>query len=77
MIPGARPGDYRIDKVDHVARIEVDETGTTAAAASGVAIAGSHGPTIEINRPFFYFIRDRGSNTILFMGHDTDPSQSG
>ncbi|NOX31550.1 MAG: serpin family protein, partial [Actinobacteria bacterium] len=41
-----------------------------------VVIAGSHGPTIKIDRPFFYFIRDRGSNTILFMGHVVDATQT-
>jgi serpin B len=64
---------YFIDSVSHVARIDVDETGTSAGAATGVAIAGSHGPTINIDRPFFYFIRDRGSDAILFMGHVVDP----
>ncbi len=67
---------YFIDSVSHMARIDVDETGTTAAAASGVEIVVSHGPTIKIDRPFFYFIRDRGSNTILFMGHVVDPTQT-
>lgn len=41
-----------------------------------MAIAGSHGPTVTINQPFFYFIRDRGSEAILFMGHVTDPTQT-
>ena len=72
MFEGGDSGFF-IDKVDHVARIEVDETGTTAAAASGVAI-DSHGPTVNIDRPFFYFIRDRGSGAILFMGHIANPT---
>jgi serine protease inhibitor len=73
MFVGGDSG-YVIDSVSHVARIEVDETGTTAAAATDLDIAGSHGPTIAIDRPFFYFIRDRVSGTILFMGHVTDPT---
>ncbi|HEU5113275.1 MAG TPA: serpin family protein, partial [Acidimicrobiia bacterium] len=72
MIEGGESG-YFIDSISHVARIDVDETGTTAGAATDVAIAGSHGPTVPIDRPFFYFIRDRGSGAILFMGHVTDP----
>ncbi len=75
MFEGGDTG-YFIDSVSHVARIDVDETGTTAGAGSDVAIAMSHGPTVEINRPFFYFIRDRGSDAILFMGHVTDPTQT-
>jgi serine protease inhibitor len=34
----------------------------------------SHGPTIDINRPFLYVIRDKGAGTILFIGRVTDPS---
>ena len=68
---------YFIDSVSHVARIDVDETGTTAAAATDVVIEGSHGPTVTIDSPFFYIIRDRGTNAILFMGHVTDPTPAG
>jgi serpin B len=73
MFVGGERG-YFIDQVSHVARIEVDETGTTAAAATEVAIAASHGPTVTIDRPFFYLVRDRGSGAILFLGHVVDPS---
>jgi serpin B len=76
MIEGGASG-YWIDDVNHVARIDVDETGTTAGAATEVVIAMSHGPTVIIDRPFFYLIRDRGSGAILFLGHVTDPSQTG
>jgi serpin B len=76
MIEGGESG-YWIDDVNHVARIDVDETGTTAGAATEVVIVASHGPTVIIDRPFFYLIRDRGSGAILFLGHVTDPSQTG
>ena len=36
----------------------------------------SHGPTVEVNRPFLYLIRDRGAGTILFIGRVTDPSNT-
>jgi serpin B len=73
MIEGGQSG-YFIDSISHVARIDVDETGTTAGAATDVAIAASHGPTVIIDKPFFYLIHDRGSGSILFMGHVTDPT---
>ena len=63
-----------IDRVEHEAFVEVDEEGTRAAAATGGAMADSHGPTVDVNRPYVYVIRDRGAGTILFIGRVTDPS---
>lgn len=67
-------GGIRLARVEHEAFVEVDEQGTRAAAATGGAMADSHGPTIEINRPYLYVIRDRGAGTILFIGRVTDPT---
>ena len=67
-------GGVWLDRVEHEAFIEVDEDGTRAAAATGGVMLGSHGPTVEVNRPYLYVIRDRGAGTILFIGHVTDPS---
>jgi serpin B len=63
-----------VSAVRHEAFIEVDEAGTRAAAATGGEMLLSHGPTISINQPFLYLVRDRGAGTILFMGRVTDPS---
>lgn len=67
-------GGILLDRVEHEAFIEVDEEGTRAAAATGGAMADSHGPTITINQPFLYVIRDRGAGTILFIGRVADPT---
>lgn len=67
-------GGLHLASVEHEAVIEVDEQGTRAAAATGAEMAASHGPTIEINRPFLYVIRDQGAGTILFIGRVTDPT---
>lgn len=67
-------GGMWLDQVEHEAFVEVDEQGTRAAAATGGEMAGSHGPTIAVDRPFLYLIRDRGAGTILFIGRVTDPS---
>jgi serpin B len=67
-------GGLWIDRVEHEAFIEVDEEGTRAAAATGGVMVASHGPTVEVNRPYLYVIRDRGAGTILFIGRVTDPS---
>ena len=63
-----------IDQIQHEALVEVDELGTRAAAATGGEMAASHGPTITIDRPFLYLIRDRGAGTILFVGRVLDPT---
>ena len=67
-------GGLRVDQVEHEAFVEVDEQGTRAAAATGAEMAASHGPTITVDRPFVYLIRDRGAGTILFIGRVTDPT---
>ena len=67
-------GGLYLDQVEHEAMIEVDEQGTRAAAATGGEMAASHGPTIEINRPYLYVIRDQGAGTILFVGRVIDPT---
>ncbi len=69
-------GGLWIDRVEHEAFVDVDEQGTRAAAATGGGMVGSHGPTVDVNRPYLYLIRDRGAGTILFIGHVTDPSMT-
>jgi serpin B len=71
MIDG---GGLWLDQVEHEAFVDVDEQGTRAAAATGGEMAGSHGPTVTVDRPFVYLIRDRGAGTILFIGRVTDPT---
>lgn len=63
-----------LSTVEHGAFVEVDENGTRAAAATGGSMEGSHGPTVDVNRPFLYLIVDRGAGTILFIGRVSDPS---
>ena len=67
-------GGLTLARVEHEAMIEVDEDGTRAAAATGGAMMESHGPTISVDRPFLYVIRDRGAGTILFIVRVTDPT---
>jgi len=69
-------GGIWLDQVEHEAFVEVDEQGTRAAAATGAAMAASHGPTVAVDRPFVYVIRDRGAGAILFIGRVLDPTDS-
>jgi serpin B len=66
------PGLF-LDTVQHEAFIEVDEAGTEAHAATGVAMAASHGPTIIFDKPFLFVIRDGATGAILFLGRVANP----
>lgn len=71
-LSGIAPG-LQVAAVEHEAFIEVDEEGTRAAAATGVAVPGSHGPTVTVDRPFLFFIIDKPTRTVLFLGRVLDP----
>ena len=65
-----------ISEVKHKTFVEVNETGTEAAATTSVKITlESAVITVDmlVNRPFFFGIRDNKSGTILFMGEITNP----
>jgi serpin B len=67
-----------ISLVQHKAHVEVNEVGTVAAAATGVGISNVSlcEGDFRVNQPFIFFIRERFSGTILFMGRVVDPSRS-
>ena len=69
---------FFISLVIHKAFISVDEAGTEAAAATAVVMAGS-GPApptyyeVRVDRPFLFFIREKETGSILFIGRVLDP----
>lgn len=75
------PGEtLYISKVIHKAYVDVNETGTEAAAATAVvAVLGSalvpqkQPKTFKADRPFLFFIRHLNSGSILFMGRYSKP----
>jgi serine protease inhibitor len=76
---GSDPG-LCITGVFHKAFVEVNEEGTTAAAASGVVV-GKRGvgptpftPTFKAERPFVLLIQDRQTGAILFLGRILNPA---
>jgi len=70
--------DLFVQTVVQQALVEVDESGTVAAAATATA-GGGGALTIEpvaIASPFLFLIRDTKNGSILFMGHVLDPRAS-
>jgi hypothetical protein len=72
--------DLFLSFVVHKAWVQVDETGTEAAAATagGVATSGRFPdpPPFRADHPFLYFIRDTQTGSLLFMGRLANPGQS-
>ena len=71
-----------ISDVIHQSNVLVDEAGTEAAAATGVVMGvdasasfGEAGRPIEmrVDRPFLFFIHNRATGAILFMGRVANP----
>ncbi|XP_037550445.1 protein Z-dependent protease inhibitor [Nematolebias whitei] len=66
-----------VSEVLHKAVIDVDEAGTTAAAATTIGIIPYSLPRVfTVNRPFFFFIYHEDTNSLLFMGRVVDPTQT-
>ena len=63
-----------ISEVKHKTYVEVNEEGTEAAAATSVGVGvTSMPPSFTVNRPFLFAIREKYSNTILFIGCVREP----
>jgi serpin B len=70
-----RPGGIWIDTVKHKTFVKVDEEGTEAAAVTSVGMRNvSLPPTMRVDRPFVFAIRENHSQTILFIGKVLDPT---
>jgi serpin B len=66
-----------ISDVVHQANIDVDEKGTTAAAATAVVLRGTASPgqvTLNVDRPFLFVLTDVPTGAALFLGRVSDPS---
>ena len=60
----------------HKAFVDVNEAGTEAAAATGVAVGQSSAPppaTFNADHPFVFLIRENRTGSILFMGRVANP----
>ena len=78
-LAAAAADDIYISNVKHKTFIEVDETGTEAAAVTSVEVGTTSMPAydfeLNFDRPFFYAIEDSETGAIVFMGAVLDPSK--
>ncbi len=72
----------KISEIQHAAELDVNEHGTVATAATGVALvptailAPSMAVQLKLDHPFLLLIRDDLTGTILFAGRVADPTRS-
>lgn len=70
-------GDLFISAVKHKTFIETNEEGTEAAAVTSVVVSVTSfpgGPTqFIVDKPFIFFIREKSTGTILFIGTVQNP----
>jgi serine protease inhibitor len=78
---GISKNGLSISTVQHKTVLEVNETGTEAAAATGIQMVTTSAPldppkpfTMVVDRPFFCAIVDRQTGLPIFLGQITDPS---
>lgn len=72
--------DFKISEVKHKTYVDVNEEGTEAAAVTSIGLVestsvGTAKKTfyMEVNRPFFFAIRDSQTQEVLFMGTIQNP----
>ena len=72
---------FKISRAVHKAYVDVNETGTEAAAATAVMMVGESMMenrqiiAFDADHPFLFLIRDTTTGSILFMGRVTDPTK--
>jgi serine protease inhibitor len=74
--PGISDGIF-VDQAIHRANITVDESGTEAAAVTGIAMAvcgGCGPPIVRADHPFAFAIVHKPTGTPLFIGQVADPT---
>jgi serpin B len=75
---GMSPRPLLISDVLQEVFVSVDEKGTEAAAATAVIMRATGAPTdrvtLTVDRPYLFWIVDRPTGALLFLGRVTDPS---
>ena len=63
-----------LDDVVHKSFVTIGENGTEAASASAVYLISGQGPSMCIDHPFIFLIRDIQTNSIIFIGRVLNPA---
>ncbi|NVO20904.1 MAG: serpin family protein [Bacteroidetes bacterium] len=72
-----KEGSLYISEVKHKTFIETNEEGTEAAAVTSIGVGVTSVPVTKdfiVDKPFVFFIHERTSGTILFIGTVKDPT---
>nr|XP_020754810.1 serpin A3-5 isoform X4 [Odocoileus virginianus texanus]XP_020754811.1 serpin A3-5 isoform X4 [Odocoileus virginianus texanus] len=71
-------GNLAVSQVVHSAALDVDEEGTEGAAATGIGMEKTAFPrtTVRFDRPFLIAIVLKDTQSIIFLGKVTNPSQA-
>jgi len=70
-------GALFISDVIHEVFVSVNEAGTEAAAATAVVMGRGAPPVpveLSVDRPFLFWLYDRATGSVLFMGRVLDPA---
>jgi serpin B len=73
------PQGAYVSQAIHKTYINVDETGTEAAAVTAITVTVTSAPApfvLRLDHPFLYVIQEKTSGMILFIGQVNDPTQS-
>ena len=71
---GMADGRLSVSRVLSKTQVRIDERGTEAAAATGVALERSLPMKFRADRPFLFLIRENRTGLILFLGRLANPS---
>ncbi len=64
-----------ISEANHKTFVEVNEEGTEAAAVTSIGVGvTSAPPSVRIDRPYLFLIRERSTGTVLFAGKIMNPN---
>ena len=62
-----------MESIKHVAKMEVDEDGAVAAAATAILIRKCKPEVVVLDAPFLFTICNKRTGLVLFMARVVDP----